>query len=171
MLFTLATISLTGSAVTAYQVEIVATTLYYIYIDDLGRILLVSDELPHATSRRTFYIARVENKFRLRIVPAFENRDDIPYKADIAIARVRDIYQIVYISNISNATSIRIMEKLIWKKLHKLNHVPFNENNAPSKTTTDKDQENEDYNEATVKYDEITINEDTTTTEQIIPLF
>lgn len=159
MFFTLAAICLFGSVMTADNVEIVATALYY--ADPLGRILLVCDELPFGTKVAIHqdFLYRVKNKFRLRIVPAFENREDIPYKADI-LTRLRDIYPKIYIANISNTTSVQIMEKLIKKtKLHKRNYVSFNKNEYPLESEQD-DKEEEDLleNEAAVNYIETTIN-------------
>lgn len=168
MLFIWAVICLFGSVMTANNVEIVATALYY--ADSLGRILLISDELPLGTKIAIHkdFVHRIKDKYRLRIVPAFEDQEDIPYKANI-LARLRDIFPKVYIADISNTTSIQIMEKIIKKKmLHKRNYLLLSEEN-PSLDTTEgysADDEDEDSSEAAVN--DTTFNTNGTSSQQSI---
>lgn len=157
MLFMLTVLCLFGSAMTSYNVEIVATALYY--SDPLGRILLVYDEVPLGTKIAIHqdFRYRVKNKFRLKIVPAFENKEDIPYKADI-LARLRDIFPKIYIANISNTTSIKIMEKLI--KTNQMSYENYEE-----------DQKEENFNEAEANYVETTMNRNSTSSQELISPF
>lgn len=168
MLFTLAVICLFGSVVTAYNVEIVATALYY--ADSLGRILLICDELPLATKIAIHkdFVHRVKDKYRLRIVPAFANKEDIPYKANI-LARLRDIFPKVYIADISKDAGIQIMKKLIKKKkLNKRNYVPFNEGNSTLDLSEEYNEDDEE--EDTTELYETTIDTNSKPQEPIIPL-
>lgn len=159
MLFALTVICLFGPVMTVQYVEIVATALYY--ADNLGRILLISDELPFGTKLAIHqdFQYRVKNKYRLRIVPAFENKEDIPYKVDI-LERLRDIFPKIYIANISNTTSILIMEKLIKKnKLHKRNYLQY---------PLEEDQEEENSNGSAVNNISTTDTQSTPSKQPII---
>lgn len=165
MLFTFSVICLFGSVMTAYNVEILATALFY--ADPLGRILLICGDLPLGTkiAIHSDFGHRVRNKFRLKVVPAFESREDIPYKADI-LKRLKDIFPRIYIASFSNTTGIQIMEKLYKKKkLHKSNYVPFIGNKYAPETEIQEDEE-EDSDEEAANYVDTTLDTNSTTSQQ-----